>query len=92
MVSIRTCWVANSGIIWVTITPISAPSRTTATAIVQVSPASSRNAIRTPPTIMIGAATIMNAVIITSCWICCTSLVVRVIRLGAPNWATSRAE
>ena len=40
---------------------------------------------------MIGAPTIMNAVIMTSCCTCWTSLVVRVIRLGAPNWLTSRA-
>ena len=45
-----------------------------------------------PPTIMIGACTIMNAVIMTSCCTCCTSLVLRVIRLGAPNVLTSRVE
>ena len=41
---------------------------------------------------MIGAATISVKVISTSIWTCCTSLVVRVISDGAPNWPTSRAE
>lgn len=67
MVSMRVCWVLNSGIIWLTIEPIRTPMITTATAIVQLSPGSSRSAMMMPPTIMMGAATIMNAVIITSC-------------------------
>ncbi len=46
----------------------------------------------TPPTLMIGAATSIVQVISTSICTCCTSLVVRVISDGAPNWATSRAE
>ena len=45
-----------------------------------------------PPTHMIGADTISVNVIRTSIWTCCTSLVVRVISDGAPNWPTSRAE
>jgi len=44
------------------------------------------------PTAMIGAATAMLIAIRTSIWTCCTSLVVRVISDGAPNWPTSRAE
>ena len=40
---------------------------------------------------MIGALTIMVSVITVSIWTCWTSLVVRVIRLGVPNWPTSRA-
>ena len=39
-----------------------------------------------------GAATIMVAAISTSCWTCWTSLVDRVIRLGAPNFVTSCSE
>ncbi len=50
------------------------------------------SAITTPPTHMMGAATIMVNVIRTSIWTCCTSLVVRVIRDGAPNRPTSREE
>ena len=46
----------------------------------------------TPPTAMIGAATIMVALMTTSICTCCTSFVVRVISDGAPNWANSRAE
>ena len=45
-----------------------------------------------PPTIMIGAATNSVQVIRTSICTCCTSLVMRVISDGAPNWPTSRAE
>ena len=37
-------------------------------------------------------ATIMVAAISTSCWTCWTSLVERVIRLGAPNFVTSCSE
>ena len=66
------------------------PITTTATAISQLRPMSSRRAMNTPPTIMIGAWTIMNAVIITSVCTCWTSLVVRVMRVGAPKLLTSR--
>lgn len=45
-----------------------------------------------PPTHMIGAETIRVKVIRTSIWICWTSFVERVIRDGAPNWPSSRAE
>ncbi len=50
------------------------------------------SAIRMPPTIMMGAATIMVSVITTSICTCWTSLVVRVISDGVPNFPTSRAE
>jgi len=56
------------------------------------SPASSRRAMITPPTHMIGAATSIVQVVSTSIWTCCTSLVHRVISDGAPNRPTSRAE
>ena len=46
----------------------------------------------TPPMLSMGAATIMVADISTSCWTCWTSLVDRVIRLGAPNLVTSCSE
>ena len=45
-----------------------------------------------PPTHVIGAATSSVQVISTSICTCCTSLVMRVISDGAPNWPTSRAE
>ncbi len=56
------------------------------------SPRFSRIAIRMPPTIMIGTETAIVQVISASIWTCCTSLVLRVISEGAPNWATSRPE
>ena len=46
--------------------------------------------MKTPPTMVIGAEIIIVQVIITSICTCCTSLVVRVIKLGAPNWLSSR--
>ena len=45
-----------------------------------------------PPTIMIGAITISVHDISTSICTCWTSLVSRVIRLGAPKSCTSRCE
>ena len=53
---------------------------------------SSRSAMITPPTIMIGADTAIVQVISTSICTCCTSFVVRVISDGAPNCCTSRVE
>ena len=41
---------------------------------------------------LIGAATNMVQPISTSICTCCTSFVVREISVGAPKWATSRAE
>ena len=64
----------------------------TLTSISQESPTSSRSAMTTPPTLMIGAATSIVQLISTSICTCCTSLVLRVISDGAPNRATSRAE
>ena len=66
------------------------PMTRTATAMSHDSPMSSRSAMIRPPIIMMGAWTIMKAVIMTSCWTCWTSLVVRVMSEGAPNWLTSR--
>ncbi len=72
--------------------PMARPSTGTATATSQESPTSWRIAMMTPPTIMIGADTIMVNSISTSIWICWTSLVVRVISDGAPKPLTSRLE
>ncbi len=56
------------------------------------SPTSSRTAMMTPTTTVIGAPTAMVVVITTSSWTCCTSLVMRVMSEGAPNVPTSRVE
>ena len=53
---------------------------------------SSRNAMMTPPTHMIGAITRIVTDITMSSWTCWTSLVERVISDGAPNIPTSLAE
>ncbi len=88
----RICMVLNSGVICTTRTPMIVPSSSTAARISQLSPTSSRSAMKTPPTIISGALTIMIAVISTSICSCCTSLVLRVIRLGAPKVFSSLAE
>ena len=48
--------------------------------------------MRTPPTIMIGAGTIIVADSSTSICTCWTSLVLRVMSDGGPKWFTSRVE
>ncbi|GAB3807606.1 hypothetical protein GCM10027605_38250 [Micromonospora zhanjiangensis] len=91
-VSIRVCISRNNGTIRRMIRPRASTRTGTQTTISQDSPTSSRNAMITPPMHMIGAATSMVQVIMTSICTCCTSLVLRVISDGAPNWATSRLE
>jgi hypothetical protein len=55
-------------------------------------PTSWRSAMITPTTIVMGAAMAIVQAITTSICTCCTSLVIRVIRDGAPKVPTSRAE
>jgi hypothetical protein len=55
-------------------------------------PEVSRTAKKMPITRFSGAVIIIVTAITTSIWICWTSLVVRVMSDGAPNWPTSRAE
>ena len=57
----------------------------TATSNIAERPTSSRKAMKTPPTIVIGAAINIVQPITTSIWTCCTSLVMRVINDDAPN-------
>jgi len=54
--------------------------------------ASSWMAMITPPTIMIGAATMSVSAICRKIWICWTSLVLRVISEAVPKLFISRAE
>jgi hypothetical protein len=88
----RSCMSRKPGTMREMISATATNSSGTQTASNQESPRSSRIAISTPPTIMIGAATIIVHVISTSIWTCCTSLVLRVISDGAPIWETSRLE
>ena len=90
--SIRACMTRNCGTIRTITAPMASTSTGTHTAISQDSPTSSRSAMTTPPTHMIGAATSIVQVSRTSICTCCTSLVLRVISDGAPNRLTSRAE
>jgi hypothetical protein len=90
--SMRPCINRKLGTIRVTMNATEASSAGIATASSQDRPRSSRIAMTTPPTIMIGAATISVHDIRTSIWTCCTSLVSRVISDGAPKCWTSRCE
>src|SRR5699024_11834352 len=57
----------------------------TATHTSQLNPASSRSAMTTPPTAMMGAMTNMLSDISVTICNCCTSLVARVINVAGPN-------
>ena len=72
--------------------PTHSASSGTATATSHERPTSSRSAMITPPTIMIGAETITAAAMKTTCWTWVASLVLREIRVGAPKRETSWAE
>jgi hypothetical protein len=90
--SSRSCILRN----WGSIRAITRPTETartgTQTATSQDRPTSSRSAITTPTTQVIGAATTMAQLSTTSDCTCCTSFVVRLISDGAPKRASSRAE
>ncbi len=90
--SMRTCMARKLGTIRLMMNPMAMTSTGTATASSQDRPRFSRMAISTPPTIMIGAATISVQLSRTSICTCWTSLVSRVISDGAPKSCTSRWE
>jgi hypothetical protein len=90
--SMRVCISRNWGTIALTTSRMPASSTGTDTTMSQDSPTSWRKAMITPPTIMIGAMTIIVVVTMTSICTCWTSLVLRVISDGAPNRPTSRLE
>ena len=90
--SMRTCIVRNSGRIRTMIIPTMPTSTGTITSSRPDSGMSWRSAITMPPTHMIGADTISVKLSSTSICTCCTSLVVRVISDGAPNWPSSCVE
>lgn len=91
-VSSRSCMVRNSGRIRFTIRLTETPRTGTTASSTPDRGTSWPSAITMPPTHMIGADTISVNDISTSICTCWTSLVVRVISDGAPNWPTSRAE
>ena len=88
----RSCMARKLGTIRLTMNPMQITSTGTTMASSQDRPKFSRIAITTPPTIMIGAATIRVQLISTSICTCWTSLVSRVISDGAPKCCTSRWE
>ena len=88
----RSCILRKFGTIRLTTRPTLRNSAGTTTARIQPRPKSSRSAMITPPTIMIGADTATVQAISTSICTWVTSLVLRVISDGAPNSWTSRVE
>jgi hypothetical protein len=90
--SIRSCIAWNDGIIRYTIEPSASTAPGMANSRITERPRSSRTAKKMPMTRLSGAVIIIVTAITTSIWICWTSLVVRVISDGAPNWPISRAE
>lgn len=88
----RACILVNACTMRTTISETTSSSTGTATAISHDSPASCRTAMMMPPIASIGADTMTVADICTSICTCCTSLVLRVMSEGAPNWPTSRCE
>ena len=71
--------------------PMQISSTGIATARIHVSCTSSRSAMIVPPMTVIGAAMSMRARHLHHVWTWVTSLLTRVMRLGAPKCATSRA-
>ena len=92
MRSIFTCSDRNNGTALTNMKATMAASAGMTTTSTAESCTSSRRAMITPPTAMIGALTIIVSAICRNSWICCTSLVLRVISEGVPNRFISRAE
>jgi len=89
--SVRSCMTVNSGISCrisraMMMTTTGAEAHTS-----QDRPASSRTAMMMPPTTISGRLTMKLSISRNSIWICWTSLVPRVIRVGAPKEETSSA-
>ena len=75
-----------------TVSPTTTMSTGTAAPMSHDSEGAWVTAMTTPPTASSGAVTSMVQLMSTSIWICCTSLVARVIREPAPKEETSRSE
>ena len=90
--SMRACMVRNRGTILHTIAPTLSPRAGREMTTSHDRPTSCCRARMLPPTTVIGAATASVHAMTTSICTCCTSLVMRVMSDGAPNWFTSRAE
>ena len=83
--SSEVCISRNCGIIRGMTRPTTTPSTGTATAMSQDSATSSRNAMKMPPTMMIGVETMIGSAMKTTICTWVTSLVLREISVGAPN-------
>ena len=88
----RFCMRRKSGTIRIMIPPTATSRMGMLTAMSQESPTSCWSAMMTPPIASMGADTKSVQVMSTTICTCCTSLVVRVMSEGAPNWETSRSE
>ena len=87
--SMDVCMIRNCGIIRRITRPTASASRGTATATSQDRPTSCFRAMTMPPTMLIGAETMRARAMKTTIWIWVTSLVLREMRVGAPNLETS---
>ncbi len=92
MPSIWSCIRRKVGVMRQMIEPWARSTRGMVTMKIQDRPASWRTARITPPTAVNGAPRSIVQVISTSICTCWTSFVMRVMRLGGPNWFTSRLE
>ena len=92
MLSIRVCIVRKCGISLATTTETVMPSSGTEIVRSQDICRFSRRAMMMPPMHISGALTSIEDVSMTRAWICRTSLVLRVISVGAPKLLNSRSE
>ena len=83
--STLTCITRNSGSARDSISPMNSPRSGMITMSSADSSTSSRTAMITPPTAMIGARIITFSAMTRTIWTCWTSFVLRVIRVGGPN-------
>ena len=90
--SILTCIAMNRGIARRVIRPMMSTIRGTITISSPDSGTSWRRAMMTPPTMRMGAETIIDSAVTTTIWTCCTSFVLRVISEAVPNLLTSTCE
>ena len=90
--SIEVCMSRNCGSICRMTSPTAMASTGTATATSQERPTSCRSAMTMPPIMLIGADTMIARPMKTTICTWVTSLVLREIRVGAPNRETSWAE
>ena len=92
MRSTLTCMIRNSGIARLMTSPMTRAISGRMISRSEDSGTSVRRAMMIPPTIRIGADTMIVRPMNTTVWTCWTSFVLRVISDAGPNWLTSTCE